>query len=47
MRRRAAQRGELARFDSRFGHVPQVLGGYVFPALGMVLIATGTAFILD
>lgn len=46
MRRRAAERGELARFDSRFGRVPRVLGGYVFPGLGPVLIVTGVAFIL-
>jgi hypothetical protein len=38
------ERGELDRFDGRFGRMPRAFGGAVAPAIGVVLIVVAGAF---
>jgi hypothetical protein len=47
VRRDALKRGQLERFDQRFGRVPRALGQYVAPAIGVVLILSGIVFLLQ
>ncbi len=45
MRHRAAEQGQLDRFNERFGRVPIAIGLYGVPAMGVVLVVSGVAFL--
>jgi hypothetical protein len=47
VRRGALERGQLDRFDERFGRVPRALGGRVAPAIGVVSVVSGIVFLLQ
>lgn len=46
VRKRVADKGAVANFDSRIGRTVIVIGRYGVPGLGMVLIISGVAFLI-